>query len=607
MSVARVVAACTLRVEVYDALDNADERLRAEAEARLKTASANEAARAEGKAPATLDPAGRKLGDEQPKRSRPAFVLPNVEPVQWRLLRNSFRKADEFDCTVPLALLPVHPSALRAVTCVVRLAAVGPADWAAGVGRGERAPGGGLRSQPLVGAGDEGADFVGVCYDVDEQVSVAKVPSCKLRFRDYVGILATKKVRPGLEFDEGVPVSESVAKFLVGSPAEGLKVVWVDPGPEPDFGQYRPGLHKKKKGKASKRPAPSKESYLDAIAHACFLVGVVPRVVGPRLELAFAGTMYEGRDKAGELKATILVTNVVEDLKAKHALVGQKTHAVQVVSFDPDTNRQHTARWPPAAGANKALTSEAGALPGVPSVAANVGLPGFDQLDESVLLVPVAPVQDPALLPKVAESIFLERTRQRVHYTLLTHSPYADPRSPDDEGGALLHLQAGDNVKFGVGTVEAGAGGRSLAGVRALAGELTEAGARAELAAAGVAPDVAQKVASALASTPRTDRFRVDELEVSGGAGQDAELRIGLVTYTVIVSDLQAKAYGEAPPDVVMALSDPETAPKGTRAEKKRAFQDARKKLRSAGLPPADEAAELRKVDRLEREALARP
>lgn len=604
--VARVACSCTLRVEVYDRLDGAESRLAAEQDKRLAKATKNAAALDKGESLVPLDDQGRKLGQEQPSRARPSLVLLDLAPMRWTLVRNSFRKADTFKARFPLAVLPVHPSAIRAVTCVVRLRAMTAAEWSDGIQLGRLGPSGAPRSRPSVGAGDEGADFVGIAKTIDDEVSGDKIPSFELDFVDYVGLLGSKKVRPGLEFDESIPISESITKFLLGSPAEGIRVVWVDQAPEPDFGRYRPRMTKRKAGASkSARPATPKENYLDAISHACGMLGVVPRIVGPRLVLAFGGTMYEGR--ASDVpRDTLLATNLVESLKAKHDLLGAKTRPIQVVSYDVDTQQNHTARWPPASGKNQALSSGAdGKLPLVPTVAGNVGIPGFTQLDESIEMVPVAPVSDPSILPRVAESLFLEKQRQRVHYTLTTHSPWADPGAPDAEGGRLLHLQAGDAMTFGVGAITAGAGGRSLAGLRAVAGELDEAGVLAELKASGVPADVAEKVAAAIASTPKTDRFRVDTLEVTGAEGGDVELQIGLVTYTAIVSDLQGLAYGQASGgDAADALKSAAADKSIPKADVRATAVEARKRVRALGLPPGDEAAHLGGIDGLERAAL---
>lgn len=610
-AVVRIGCSVSLRAELWDALSGADERIRAEEEKRLAAAGKNAAALPRGDDAVPLDAQERALGQEQPKATPTSIVLPDLVPMRWHLQRHSFRKGDEFKARFPLSALPVHPSALRVLTCSVRLEAIAPGAWEAGIVRGERGPGGALRSQPTTGPGDDEADFVGVALSYEAEVTHGAVPSFELPFHDYIGLLSTKKVRPGLEFDESIPISESVAKFLLGSPAEGLTVEWVDADDEPDFGRYRPQLTKRKKKTSSKskssRPAQSKESYLDAIAHACDMLGVVPRIVGARLELGFARTIYEGRETAQTRAArpTILVSSVVESIKAKHTLLGAKTRAIQVVSFDPDSNQQHTARWPPAAGKNTALSSTTGVLPGVPMVAANVGIAGFEQLDEAIELVPVAPVADPSILPRLAESIFLEKNRQRVQYTLVTHCPWVDPTTPDAVGGALLRLRAGTEVGFGVGAITAGAGGRSMQGVRALTGELDEAGARLELEASGVKHDVAIALAAAIARTPKTDVFRVDELEVQGAEGEPAELRVGLVTYTTIVLDLQAKAGAPAggAPAIVAAIG-PKLSEAETRAKTHAQAVDARTKTRDLGLPPDEEEAQMKQIDELERAAL---
>lgn len=593
MGVARVACACTLRVELYDAQDGAEARIRAEQEKRLARAAKNVKAGDEGGALVTLDAEGRKLGDEAPSRTRPSFVLLDLAPSKWAVKRNSFRKADEFTATFPLGLLPVPPAAVRAVTCVVKLRAITADEWAQGT-----------RLAAGSGGAEDDPDFVGLALAIEDKVGHGAPPSFSLNFVDYVGLLSAKKVRPGLEFDETLPVSDAVAKFLEGTAAEGLRVVWIDGAPEPAFGRARPLLHKRKKATSkSTRPAQSKESMLDAITHACDNIGAVARVVGARIEIAYAGTMYEGRTENKAPRETLLVTAAIEDLTAKHELLGQKTRAVQVVSYDPDTQRQHTARWPPGAGAAKAETADAGKLSGPKVVAANVGVPGFTELDESIDLVPVAPVADPKFLPEVAQSLFLERQRQRVLYALSTTSPWADPSNPDDEGGRLLHLHAGDQVTFAVGPVRVGEG--ALRPLRAVLGALTEAEAAAELVDAGVAEQVAAKVARAVAATPKVDVFRVDDVEIDSGDDGRVKIKIGLVTYTVIVSDLQALAYGDAGGgDATEALKGATSDKSRPKADVRAMGAEARRKVRAAGLPPAEEVAHLRAVDELERDAM---
>ena len=57
--------------------------------------------------------------------------------------------------------------------------------------------------------------------------------------------------------------------------------------------------------------------------------------------------MYEGIDRGGEAKATILVGSIVESFEAEHELIGAKMQPIQVTSYDPDTGRSYVARWPP--------------------------------------------------------------------------------------------------------------------------------------------------------------------------------------------------------------------------------------------------------------------
>jgi hypothetical protein len=597
--VARVGCAVSFRIELYDALGSSQDRID-QAQARLTAAAGNASSAASGASaePVALNE-GNVFADEAPLKFK-SFVVRQVVPIKWKLKRNSFRKADEFECTVPVSALPFPHAAVRVISCVAAVRHVDAISWAQGLLDGGTGAGGALMSQPDVGVGDDRDTFSGICHRIKGSADGEKVPSVTLSFRDYVGVLVSKKVPVGAHFDEDLPISRSVEKFLKGSPGEGMTVVWVDPAQEPSLGKYRPSLTKNKKGKSKKAASP-KENYLDAISRTCFALGVVPRVMGLRLELAFAGTMYSGEDRGGDLAATLILGNVVEKIGSDHSLLGVDTKAVQVISFDPDTHRQHTARWPMLPGGATSKTLGPNELAALRPVAANVGLPGFEQLDESVLLVEVSPVKNPELLHKVAQAIFLERTRQRVSFTITTHSPWSDPSSSDQSPGDILSLHAGDNVKLMVGLSDSGSAAND---VRAMLGELGVENTIAAMVNAGVSAESARGLALAIETIPRSDRLRVDEVEISGGE-DDAEMIITLVNFTVIISDLEKKAGGANLDEITSNLKrDAAIIRSLSEEDAKKVYQDARRLVRDNDLDPSAEANGLKAIDALERETM---
>jgi len=533
---ARIACVVTLNVEVFILRDGPDARLEAEATSLERSKSIREA----------LGPVGSDgvvqtitaLADAiSPAPERPLFVVQDIVPKEWSVTFNSFRRADEFEITIPLAQLPVPGSAIRNITCQAVFRQLSDDDYEAG---------------NLPSASGDDADFFGVGRKHGGVVVDTEIGTCTLSFVDYAGMMGAEKVPAGHDFDEDLPITEAVETFLRGTWAEGIPVKWVDPrNPEPITGDYKPALFKAKKGKKSKKAVPSQYTYLDAVTLICQEVGCVARVMGAEIQIAFAGTMYAGLDRGGETAATILVGQVVEPpLKTEHELVGQKMVSIQVVSFDPITHTQYTARWP-ADPKNKAATKvDHGTRAVVPPIVANLGRPGFQDLDDSIIQIPVSPVSNPELLPKLAEAIFLERTRQRTTITFSTHSPWSNPFD-DTSDADLLKLRAGDNVSFGYLPDVAIPGE-----VRALTGQLEQGETQALLELNGIPKNRAIDIAKAIALVPVTDRLRVDEVKIAGGAGTDATIELKLVTFTVVTSDLQAKAEGLEPEDVSTKIAN---------------------------------------------------
>lgn len=567
MAVARVACGVTLRIELFDQLDGPEARKAAEA-VNLAVAIANAS---NAVAPSQLNvETGGYVQERGASRQRPFAVLPNLAPLSFSMLYNSFRRADEFECVLPLALLPVPPEAIRAISCYAAIRQVSAEAWEEGL----RARG---TAAPLLAPDTSNADFAGVCSA--EAIAIKEgLPTIKLSFRDYLGLLASKKVPPGVTLDQSLKLSEAIGRLLVGTPAEGLAVRWVDGGQEPTVGQHVPKAQKKA-GKNAQRPVASTQSYLDAITEECARLGCVARLRVTTLELSRAGPLYEGRLSTS--RAAILVGQVVEDIEAKHQLVGVKSQSVQVVGYNPDTGESYTARWPPDPKGQKAQVVAPGKPPRLPPVAANIGLPGYEQLDESVLLIPWGPCASKERLVDVAQMIFLERTRQRVEYTVKTHAPWGDPREPDAEGGTLLRLRAGDTVDFGY----LGEDDNALlpAEVRALTGQVGRDGMALLLRASGMAEDVAQRLAQVITSVPRLSKFRVDELHVTGSDKGDVELTFKLVNFVQIVDDLQKEGPSDAYQKLASRVAELAVA---SIDDVREAFSEAYKALENA----ADEA-----------------
>lgn len=613
---ARILCSVSLYCELYAEDDGSDARLAAEQDvlsqalASFKAFAAAFAQGGDGNPLIALDPSGDKLGDANKgdKKQRPYFTLLDLAPREWSIVFNTFRRADELEVSFPLDVFPIPAEAVRNLTCRALVRQVSADDWGSALEGGIRGPGGALRSLPSIGEVDA-PDFYGICLEPKYSVTVDAVPMVKLRFLDFLGLLANKKVETGKELSHEMPISQAVAQFLVGTPAEALDVAWVDSKEsEPTLLPLIPKAHKKR-GKQATASAYGKESYLDVLVQECGRIGVVPRVNVSRLELAYAGTMYAGDDRGGDIKATLLVGNTIEKLEADHKLIGEKTQTIQVHSYDPDTGRGWTARWPPDPKQLGPVQVKPGEPPRLPPVAANIGLPGYEQLDESILFVPIGPVADPSKLPQAAEAIFLERTRQRIRYRLTTHAPWSDPTDPTD--GSILKLRAGDNIRFGyLAPTDPDAQGIMPLAVQALSGDIGEQGMARILQASGIAKELAVQMAHVVAAVPRTSRWRVDELHVHGSDRADAEIELRIVNFTVITADLQAKGDGKRPEDVLgdlqAQINDLANAAAMAVEDIQALFTAARQKLDAAATTATQSSIDdmKRQLDALQRAAM---
>lgn len=586
MPVARVCCGVLLRVELYAESDGAEARLAAE---ETLLGKAREIAKNIASAGKALFGLTSQTVLEAGAGARPVYTLGPFAPDTFSVEWNSFRQPDTAEIAFPLFLVPVPAAAIRNVSCFMQVEDIDLDRWTDLAERG-------LPLVPDFADDLSTASFAGVGLSVSRSIKDGE-PMMSVKLQDFTGLLHNMKVKPGHELDEELPISLAIAEFLRGTPAEGIEVVWIDDEDEPAFGKLKPKLFKKAAKQAATK---SNKSYLDAITEACFMVGAVPRVSVGRLELGYAGTVYDGNLRNGAPGATIVLGEILEDVEETHELVGVKTEAVCVVSYDPDTNRQYMARWPPDPNAKGATTKKPHEPLALPPLRANIGLPGYEQLDESVLLQPIGPVRDPSLLPKVAQAIFLERTRQRSKMKLTTHSPTSNPFSDAPNTGDLLRLRAGSVVRFGV--AQPVDEERLLPpAVHAFGGNLSEEAIRAMLEESGVSKKVATTMAPAIASVPRAGLLRVNDVRVTGGADKDAQLEISVVNFTVIDSDLEAKAAGIDPNTVLASLKTAAVSlPQVDDATIAAVFAGARQKIRDAGLAEDVEAARMKEIDAIE-------
>jgi hypothetical protein len=535
MPTARVLCGLTLTCEVYDELDDPDARRRAEAE-RLLKASENSKSTA---APKVLNVEGcTYVREEVANRKRPVFVLRNLAPLAWSIAYTPLRRPDEFTCTIPVRALPVPASAVRSLTVTAVIRHVSADEWSEGLLRRGAAI-------PTLAPDQSNADFWGVCTSLRQTLDKG-LPVWRLAFHDFLGLLANLKVRPGMVMDRTKKITEAIGHFLVGTPAEGLCIAWVDTEAEPTVDQHLPKVQKQPK-KPTSKPVGAQQSFLDAINEECARLGCVARVRVLRLEVARAKLLYEG---TATTSRALLLEQSVESLEAEHQLVGLKTKTIQAIGYNPDTGQMLQARWPPDPKGVAPLPVEAGQPPRLPPLVANVGLPGYEQLDDNLLPVPVGPIASKEKLLAIAQMVFLERARQRIVYTLKTAAPWSDSSDPDREGGDLLRLRAGDTVALGLGETATLVPPETLG----LLGNIGTEGYQQLLVDAGVHEEEAARIAGLITRVPRLGFFWIEELRASAEEKQPAELSMKLVNFTEILNDFQGNETTQPPGSAVADL-----------------------------------------------------
>jgi len=599
-NIARVVPAVSLYFEPLLLSDGPDARLAADFERMARSRAMNEALAKPGQM-GNLDVYNLIDAEDKPA-TRPVCTIRDIRPKSYKFIFNSFRHADEFEVTIPLALIPFPPTAIRNMTVEAVIRHVQDYEWDQGI-------------MPTTNVPDDQKDFVGVLKDYGGKAVIDGQPCVKLVFFDYLGLLSSKHVESGKEFDQNMPISKCIEKFLVGTWGEGLGVEWIDEAPEPTPGAYVPTLHhKKKRAKNAKTSAPSKptnskETYLEAIVKLCHSVGVVPVVAGKNLTLAYAGTLYTGQKRKGPQveQAELIVSDIIESIDWDFDPLGKKYQSIQVTSWNPYTHKNYVARWPPDPKKLKAEVLGQGTRPNMPPIVANLGRPGFEMLDDSVLSIPVAPTENPELLPKLAEAIFFERSRQTMKIKVRTHSPFSDPFSEGKSDADLLRLRSGDNVKFGFFRLldREERTGLTPVELRTITNRLGQKATAELLIKNGMQKQLAEDIALAIDLIPSTDLLRVDAVSISGSDKSPCEIELTMVTFTIITSDLQNKAYGKNPDDIVTDLLDSSQNLQGkTKEQIKEAFAKARSKIDDSDAPSAAKDSARKRLDLLEKQAL---
>lgn len=573
MPVARVVCSCTFHIELFSELETADGRIEGQALSLVRSI-ANALASQEDAKPLNPDLDPFDLDGPPGNVRRPYYVLPVIRPVSWSFVFNTFRKPDEFECTIPLGVLPIPPEAIARISVFSMVRQIDADAWEF------------IETNPSALIVDQdSADFVGECRSVSMSIGADGMPTVKLQFQDYLSLLQQKNVEAGKRLDRTLPISKAIEKFLVGTPAEGLPVVWLGDDPskkEPSVEGHIPKAQKQRKaGKSASKPSKSQQNYLDTIVEECSLLGLVPRLNVTTLQISPAAPLYEGTSDGA--KTILLVSQLVDSIDAEHTLLSNATKAVQVVGYNPDTGDMYAARWPADPKNAKPVVMKPGQAPRLPPVIANMGLPGHQQLDESVRLVPFGAVSSQERLQEIARMIFLDRERQRLRYTLKTHAPWSNPLEPDADGGSLLRLRAGDTIQFGYITEESDAydGGILLPPeVRALVSGISAEGNQMLLERAGVAPSVAHTIGAIVANAARLNFFRVDELHIAGGSKQDVELTLKIVNFTQVIDDVQRKTTGRDTKQSVNRLISNETfLATLSRPEIENAYKNAQEEL----------------------------
>lgn len=463
-------------------------------------------------------------GTESELTANPYVRTVDIQPLDCSVELNSPRKADTAQVSFLRRTFPVDPQIVRSATMQVFFGVVSSEEYADACGP-VNAPGLVLPDVVPVGrpfAGESNEVFRGF-VDVWETELSPSGGIIELKARDTTGFfidaeilenpligipstMTIDKVIEAMISGDGLPAAISKRGGLPG--ARGTAVVVETSRPVPSLSEIKPPtwFTARKTAAKGKKKAPSMKEmkFWDFVTDLCVAAGLKAYMRSPRtarevpglgyilpaaeLVITDAATYYAGITK---VQRAYVYGHNAETVKIRRVLGGTPTPTVEVRSYDWETDQQITGRYPPASKSRKNKPTATGA-----GDKEEISVYEMDELTG-----PNAPER----AAEAARHIFDQLARGEYEVTIRTKALSADPENDNDElAPDNLYLRPGDSIK--VLTDPA----RDAYGLRLVDGQPVTISLEEFIQSMvdnGVAPDIAQLIATASADPRRQEVF----------------------------------------------------------------------------------------------------
>lgn len=464
-------------------------------------------------------------------------AIGNIQPIHVQIERNGLTSADTCTITLDYTDAPFDPRVIRSAGVEVTLGVVPAENFEAGAEQGTRREDGSLVSivarqvdGSLVGA----TRFVGFVDDWSVKYSESG-DTVTLECRDMSAQLRDLRLNPGESINMDIPLDQGVQLFFdqVSAVTAGIVVRFVGEGSAPVPADALPVTMRARRGRVARRGRRGDQdmSVWDHVTDVCRSVGFVPVVRDFEVIIAEARTLF-----STEGVRRMIYGRNVEELNFTRRLQGTKVPTIEVRSYDPDLGRTRWARFPVRAGERDAGVFGVDNPPR--ALRASEVPPSGANPAESIQVVQVSGIVDPAVLRRVAQNTFEQLGRQEIEGTLSTHDVHSYDRPPDEAD--LLSAQAGDPIEVlivaapGPELAEASPN-TTLAQLQAMSRTRREQ----YLLGLGWGREIAARFAALQEATAFQTVFLTQDVRISWDHEQGNRIVIGFVNYVTVREDAQ--------------------------------------------------------------------
>lgn len=473
-------------------------------------------------------------GSEDEVSGNPYVRTIDLQAYDCTVELNSPRKADTAKCTIPRSKLPCDPQIIRSATLQVFMGVVSSEEYATAMG-GVGGPGLVLPDvvpdgRPFAGESNEvfrgfvdewevSLNDTGGTIDLTARDTTGFFIDATINENPLKGIPATMtidKVIEAMISGDGLPEGISKRGGLPG--ARGTAVVVETSRPVPTLAEIKPPTWftaRKKATKAKKPKVPKSKDmkFWDMVTDLCVAAGLkaymrpgkkpanIPGLgyVLPAAEIVItdAQTYYAG---ITSVNRSFLYGHNCSELKIRRVLGGAPTPTVEVRSYDWETDKQITGRYPPGKTVNMPAASGSGDKQEVVVY----------ELDE--LVGPKA--EERAI--EAARHIFDQLARGEFEVQIRTTAMCADPANDDNElAPDMLYLKPGDPIRVLTDPAKDAFGLVRFDGVPVT---ISSEEFQARMIANGIDPAFAYRVALASEDPRRQEVFYTQTVAISWSA-----------------------------------------------------------------------------------------